>query len=154
MLRTTMTVIDPASDHPVTDGPQAGWYHDPRLPDGTRLRWWNGAGWSEHTRPVLAPAPVPAASAPAVAAPRSPYAGRQGTAVAARAMHNGTAWWSFGLGVVALSISSSGAIAVLSGIRALRIRSLGLADAVWPAVLGITFGALGTLLMLVMLFSA
>lgn len=36
----------------------AGWYRD-----GDRLRWWNGAGWTAHTRPgpqttEAAPPPV------------------------------------------------------------------------------------------------
>jgi Protein of unknown function (DUF2510) len=163
-----MTTIDPASDRPVTTGPLPGWYHDPALQDGSRLRWWDGAGWSEHTRPVTAPAPptatpaqAPSASTPGFGAARvaPPLTG---TGAARRIMHNGTAWWSFGLGLVALSIvalvlvghrnsiliSTSGVIAVISGIRALRLRSLGVADALVPAVLGIVFGALSTLLML------
>lgn len=50
----------------------AGWYTDPA--DGTRLRWWNGVAWTEHTaaRPDLAAAQADVAQAdvaqPAVAA--------------------------------------------------------------------------------------
>jgi Protein of unknown function (DUF2510) len=156
-----MTAIDPASDQPTARGPQAGWYNDPGAPDGTRLRWWNGAGWSEHTQPVAAP---PTSPAMASSVPRQGPA----TAVRGRVMRNGTAWWSFGLGLLALSvallmltshrtsiwISSSGVIAIISGVRALRIRSLGFADALVPAALGIAFGGLGTLLMFVRLLSA
>jgi hypothetical protein len=29
--------------------PDAGWYTDPG--DAQRVRWWNGAGWTEHVRP-------------------------------------------------------------------------------------------------------
>jgi hypothetical protein len=163
-----MTAIDPASDQPLTGGPQAGWYHDPAVQDGTRLRWWDGASWSEHTRLIAQAAalPAPPVQAPfastTAALPAALGAHAGGAAVPRRALHNGTAWWSFGLGVIALSIaslvilgrhssiwiSSSGAVAVLSGIRALRLRSLGFADALVPAVLGIAFGGLGTLIML------
>src|SRR3954451_79068 len=122
-----MTAIDPASDQPVTSGPQAGWYHDPAVQDGTRLRWWDGASWSEHIRPVAAPpafpapsaqVPVAAATAAYATAPAPPraflapsaqvpvapataaYATAPAPQVAAaiaprRALHNGTAWWSF-----------------------------------------------------------
>jgi uncharacterized membrane protein YkgB len=91
---------------------------------------------------------------------------QQSTAVTAqRVMHNGTAWVSFGLGLLALSIallvlighrtsiliSSSGIVAIITGIRAFRLRSLGLASVLVPAVLGVVFGGLGTLLMLGML---
>lgn len=43
----------------------AGWYTDPA--DGTRVRWWNGVAWTEHTaaRPDLLVAPPDAAAAPA-----------------------------------------------------------------------------------------
>jgi hypothetical protein len=51
--------------------PAPGWYADPK--DATQARWWNGAGWSETTRPLpgaAASRPVPAAApAPASAAP-------------------------------------------------------------------------------------
>jgi hypothetical protein len=173
-----MTAIDPASDRSAT-GPQAGWYHDPAVADGSRLRWWSGTAWSEHTRPFAAappPSPTPAAAptpprfAPASPAPRTaafnaPATAQRDPAEAKRIMHNGSAWLSFGLGLVALSIallvlvghrtsiwiSTSGVVAIISGARALRLRSLGFASALVPAVLGIVFGAIGTLLMLGML---
>jgi len=164
-----MTAIDPASDQPAIQAPQPGWYHDPAVADGSRLRWWTGALWSEHTRPFAqAPsAPAVATAAQAGFAPRATATGRQpGTAQAAqRVMHNGTAWVSFSLGLLALCIallvlvghhtsiliSSSGIVGIITGVRALRLRSLGFASALVPAVLGIAFGALGTVLMLGML---
>jgi hypothetical protein len=169
-----MTAIDPASDQPATRDPQPGWYHDPAVADGSSVRWWTGAAWSEHTRPVLtAPAP-PAASTPVrstfAPAPIGAAGGsQQSAAVAARrVMHNGTAWVSFSLGLLALSvallvlvghrtsilISSSGIVAIITGVRAIRLRSLGFANVFVPAVLGIVFGGLGTLLMLGMLLAA
>lgn len=30
--------------------PAAGWYNDPA--DGAALRWWDGATWTEHVRPM------------------------------------------------------------------------------------------------------
>lgn len=36
----------------------AGWYPDPNVPGGER--WWDGAAWTAHTRPVQAQAPVQA----------------------------------------------------------------------------------------------
>ncbi|GAB3400672.1 hypothetical protein GCM10027515_08790 [Schumannella luteola] len=47
--------------------PAPGWYADPK--NATQARWWNGAGWSETTRPL--PGAVPASAttpAPAMAA--------------------------------------------------------------------------------------
>jgi hypothetical protein len=46
-----------------TGMPSAGWYADPQ--DAVRLRWWDGAAWSEHTAPV--PQPVAVQPAPVVA---------------------------------------------------------------------------------------
>jgi hypothetical protein len=169
-----MTTADPMADQPFSTGPQPGWYRDPAVADGSSVRWWTGAAWSEHTRPVVAaPPPVAApsvsktpagAARPVTSAPRTAAAA---PAVAQRAMHNGTAWLSFGLGLLAVTIvslvflghrtsiwiSSSGVVAIISGARALRLRSLGVASAVVPAVLGIVFGALGTLMMLAMILS-
>ena len=45
----------------------AGWYPDPASP--TSARWWDGTGWTEHTR-ALEPLP-PAVPPPAFAAPDS-----------------------------------------------------------------------------------
>jgi len=33
--------------------PPAGWHQDPN--DPTLLRWWNGAKWTEHSSPKVAP---------------------------------------------------------------------------------------------------
>ena len=35
----------------------AGWYQDPQGVAGHR--WWDGARWTEHTQPAVAPAPEP-----------------------------------------------------------------------------------------------
>jgi Protein of unknown function (DUF2510) len=40
----------------------AAWYPDPQ--DAERLRWWDGAGWTENTQPVETPAPQVGAVAP------------------------------------------------------------------------------------------
>lgn len=47
--------------------PAAGWYHDPA--DAGAWRWWDGASWTDHVRPMTeqatATGPVPAAQATA-----------------------------------------------------------------------------------------
>lgn len=43
----------------------ADWYSDPG--DSTQLRWWDGAGWTEHVAPAAAPAAVEAVAAEPVA---------------------------------------------------------------------------------------
>jgi hypothetical protein len=58
--------------------PSAGWYADPQ--DAAQLRWWDGAGWSDHTTPV--PQPVaPAVPAVAAAMPTVPKYGEMAPAV-------------------------------------------------------------------------
>ena len=53
---------------PNPDGLAPGWYRDPALP--LRLRWWDGRGWTAHTRdpvPVAVPGPAPLSAAPSQA---------------------------------------------------------------------------------------
>lgn len=50
-------------------GPREGWYGDPS--DPARLRWWDGAGWTEHTRERPAAAEEPTAE-PEPAPPEAP----------------------------------------------------------------------------------
>jgi uncharacterized membrane protein YhaH (DUF805 family) len=73
--------MDETTAVPPTSDPLAGWYPDPL--DDTRLRWWTGQGWSEHTQqhprfappvsePVAYPSPVtgqPAYGQPTFAQP-------------------------------------------------------------------------------------
>jgi Protein of unknown function (DUF2510) len=152
-----MTTLDPAAASTTAGAtPQPGWYPDPQNPGGTIDRWWNGAGWSEHTRsrgsmPPPAGAPVPAASA----------------VRASRILHNGPAWWSLGFGLLSLALavgvlvsdahyvwlSTSGVFAVLGGVRALRLRSAGLASAFAAPIIGIVAGAVGSLLMILLLLA-
>ena len=51
--------------------PAAGWYHDPA--DAGAWRWWDGATWTDHVRPMTeaALASAPAAEAPANVTPIS-----------------------------------------------------------------------------------
>lgn len=42
--------------------PAAGWYHDPA--DAGAWRWWDGASWTDHVRPMAAAAAVAAESQP------------------------------------------------------------------------------------------
>lgn len=147
-----MTTLDPAAAHTAAGAtPQPGWYPDPQDPNGATDRWWNGAAWSEHIRRRAWAAPAPAAPASA--------------AGASRMLRNGPAWWSLGLGLVSLGIvagvivsgadyvwlSTSGVFAVLNGVRALRLRSAGLATALAAPIIGIVSGSLGTMLMLLLL---
>ncbi|MFI7382217.1 DUF2510 domain-containing protein [Streptomyces sp. NPDC049813] len=56
----------------MTSQTPAGWYPDPgQVPDGPRTeRWWDGARWTDQTRPATTPPPLPAQpAAPPVAAP-------------------------------------------------------------------------------------
>lgn len=52
--------------------PPAAWYADPQDPQA--LRFWDGAAWTDQTRPLVPEpvAPQPAAPAPAVAQPAAP----------------------------------------------------------------------------------
>ena len=49
--------------------PVPGWYPDPFAPD--RLRWWDGATWTEHVQNTAPAVPPPA---PAVETARAPHA--------------------------------------------------------------------------------
>lgn len=50
--------------------PPAGWYADPSVPG--QQRYWDGARWTEHTAPAVAPPPAPQAPAPAAPQPQQP----------------------------------------------------------------------------------
>lgn len=41
----------------ITTEPAAGWYQDPS--DPAAMRWWNGAEWTTHVQPLVAPVPSP-----------------------------------------------------------------------------------------------
>src|SRR5579875_1035957 len=145
-----MTSIDSPSHPDPTAAPPPGWYPDPRDTTDSLDRWWNGVEWSGHTRrrpwtpPTAAQPPAPAQPATA----------------ARRRTSSSAAWWSLGLGLLALTVaisvivrqgsyvwvSTSGVFAVINGIRALRARSR---TAI--AIAGIVTGSLGTLLMLITL---
>lgn len=52
----------PSSPPPPTQVPAEGWYQDP---SGTGLRWWDGAGWTEHVHDAVAPTTPTAEATPA-----------------------------------------------------------------------------------------
>lgn len=151
-----MTTLDPSAPTDEADAsPQPGWYPDPEDPYGPAGRWWNGVAWSEHTRRKAMPIRPVAQAAPLPAPARNPGV----------VLHNGPAWWSLGLGLLSLALaigvmvsdadyvwlSTSGVFALFNGIRALRLRSAGLASQLVAPIIGIVAGSLGTMLMLVML---
>ncbi|QGQ18067.1 DUF2510 domain-containing protein [Cellulomonas sp. JZ18] len=81
-----------------SDGPGPGWYDDGVTPDVER--WFDGHGWTEHTRPLPAPAAPPAPPAPVVGgttwAPAGPVladvaAAAPGAHAAPAAHHGGVA---------------------------------------------------------------
>jgi hypothetical protein len=49
--------------------PVQGWYTDPH--DASRLRWWDGASWTDHVHPPAGGEPAAAAQAPQAATPAS-----------------------------------------------------------------------------------
>ena len=55
--------------------PEAGWYDDPE--DATRLRYWDGAAWTDafQPRPATPPPPPPAGMAPPGSPPPGPAPG-------------------------------------------------------------------------------
>lgn len=60
----------------MTEGqtPIPGWYGDPF--DPSQIRWWDGATWTEHTKPFPVPEPAPAAAPePAPGAYQAPVPG-------------------------------------------------------------------------------
>ncbi|MFB2596334.1 DUF2510 domain-containing protein [Herbiconiux sp. P17] len=78
-----------------TDGNQAtpaGWYADPA--GSPQLRWWDGAGWTDHLQapatPATAPASASASSAPAYGQQAPAYAYSYPTAAAIPSVPAGT----------------------------------------------------------------
>ena len=67
------------SDTPTTP---AGWYPDPTAP-GTE-RYWDGAAWTDHSRPVAGASPAPP-TPPAPPAPPTPYSAPAGAPAGAPA---------------------------------------------------------------------
>lgn len=83
----------------------AGWYPDPR--DPRRIRWWDGAAWTEHT------APQPAGEGPyPTATPEQPYA-----AAVAEPARERRSVLPLIAGVVAFLVLAVGAVAILVGTR-------------------------------------
>jgi len=55
------------NDQASGQNPAQGWYTDPH--DASKLRWWDGTGWTDHTHPPAGEAAAqPAAAEPAAAA--------------------------------------------------------------------------------------
>ena len=139
-----MPTLDPTvPSAPASANPPPGWYPDPST-EGTGQRWWTGESWSGYSRPGVGVVPVP----PGVTASGAPPL-------------NSSARLSLLVGVLALLIavislfagghvwvSSIGVLAVVLGVRALRLRDRGTATALVSAVVGTTAGALATAVML------
>jgi hypothetical protein len=136
-----MTTTDPAAE--VRNAP--GWYPDP-VTDGRSERWWTGEGWSGHSRPLAAVQPHPPAGP--IARPRNGTA-RSALALGVLAML--VAALSL-LGTAGVWISSLGVLAVVLGIRALRLHAAGEATAFVRAVVAIVLGSIATVLMLALWF--
>jgi len=65
------------NDQASGQSPAQGWYTDPH--DASKLRWWDGTGWTDHTHPPAGEA----AAQPAAAAATEPAAAAQPAAAAA-----------------------------------------------------------------------
>ncbi|MCW2921319.1 MAG: hypothetical protein JWL76_1193 [Thermoleophilia bacterium] len=63
MRRLTFCGVWADMRHMSSAAPAAGWFADPH--DPSRLRWWDGATWTDHLHPPLAASPVVKA-APAI----------------------------------------------------------------------------------------
>jgi hypothetical protein len=113
--------------------PPPGWYADPGSPG--RLRWWDGAAWSEATSPAVASPGVPSGDENAVLHWVVPT-GRSGLAIAA-----GYA------GLFALVIFPA-PLALLLGVLALRDISRHGKKGKGRAWFGLVTGAVGTALLL------
>ncbi|MFZ3561081.1 DUF2510 domain-containing protein [Streptomyces sp. BH055] len=61
----------------MTSQTPAGWYPDPgQIPNGPRTeRWWDGARWTDQTRPATTTPPQPPSQQPAPFAPQPPAPG-------------------------------------------------------------------------------
>jgi len=66
------------NDQASGQNPAQGWYTDPH--DASKLRWWDGTGWTDHTHPPAGEAAAQPAAEPATAA--QPAAAVQPTAAA------------------------------------------------------------------------
>jgi len=66
------------NDQASGQNPAQGWYTDPH--DASKLRWWDGTGWTDHTHPPADEAAAQPAAEPATAA--QPAAAAQPTAAA------------------------------------------------------------------------
>lgn len=133
----------------------ANWYTDPANP--AQLRWWSGIQWTEHTH---APATLQAPATMAVHA-RVSMSAPAFSAAPVDKPHNGSAWWSLGLGLLSsiftisvllhnstsIIVSTSGVFAIVNGVRALRLVADGRATARIAPIIGIALGGIGTIIM-------
>ncbi|WP_345762537.1 DUF2510 domain-containing protein [Diaminobutyricibacter sp. McL0608] len=153
-----------------------GWYADPLRADGLRWwngdAWTEHVRDAAPPPPVVQPtyllppaqsaqpaAPVQPAYPGEVAYPGQP--GYQPQQFVHRPTNNSLAWWSFGLGALSLFltvsvlihnsatfiVSTSGILAIINGVRAINHRRQGRATARVLPVLGIVFGSIGTIVM-------
>jgi hypothetical protein len=119
---------------------RAGWYPDP-VTDGRTERWWDGTRWGGYSRPRSTADALPPPEAVAAMRRRNSPArlsllvGILSLLVAVAAVLAGGRFWFSGTGV----------IAIVLGVRAIRLRERGLATAVVPAVMGVTAGGFATL---------
>jgi hypothetical protein len=135
----------------------AGWYADPA--GSAQLRWWSGAGWTEHLAPIpLAPQPMSQGV--------QPYQYNPAATVRAHGpISNRSAWLSLGLGSFAIIlvvahialgqggfiVTTSGVTSIIWGIRALVLRHNRQSTNLWAPIVGMLFGSTASIISLLMI---
>lgn len=145
-----------------TTGVPAGWYRDPQA-TSPRLRYWNGASWTEHVAPPAGAHPPDGGHAdawrtplPSVSQGSVAGSGENPSDVVHWLLPTGRSWQSIAagyLGLVSLVVFILGPAAVVLGILGLRAADRQGSHGRGRSIFGIVTGCLGTAFGLMLFFT-